>query len=117
MPATTSLRPRRTTRRRSVATSARTFGRASSGRSPPSTSFLVRPTEQGRTFMTKQHDEIAWIPMRTEDGRSWFWHPGIADLQRDARKNFVKHCCVEWSELRKEGWSIVRVRLTTALHQ
>jgi hypothetical protein len=62
--------------------------------------------------MAKQHEELAWIPLRTEHGNSWFWHPGIRDLKRDARDDFAKHCCVDWKVLRKEGWRIVRVRLS-----
>lgn len=65
-----------------------------------------------------RHDEMMWVPMCIpEKGGPWFWPRGVADRQKDARENFVKHCCQEWSDLRKEGWRIVRVRLTTELHQ
>ena len=59
-----------------------------------------------------KHEELAWIPMCTTENGSWFWEAGISDLKRDARDNFVAHCCVDWKELRKEGWKIVRVRLS-----
>ena len=66
----------------------------------------------------ERHDEIAWIPMCTpEKGKPWFWPLGIADTQRDARVGFANHCGQDWSELRKEGWRIVRIRLTTEIHQ
>lgn len=63
-----------------------------------------------------KHEEIAWIPMMIQEGGNYFWPQGLRDLQRDARANFEKHCCVDWKELRKEGWRIVRVKLTTELH-
>lgn len=60
-----------------------------------------------------KHDELAWIPMRTDavTGQSYFWIQGARGLRRDAVEHFVNHCCVEWKELRKEGWRIVRVRI------
>jgi hypothetical protein len=65
-----------------------------------------------------KHDETWWIPMCTpEKGKPWFWPQGVGDTKKGVRANFIKHCCVEWSQLRKEGWRIVRVRLTTELHQ
>lgn len=66
--------------------------------------------------MAKKHEEIAWIPMCTTENGSWFWEQGIRDLQREARNNFAKHCAMEWEALRKEGWRIVRVKLSTELH-
>lgn len=59
-----------------------------------------------------KHEELGWIPMRTEKGRSWFFQAGIRDLRRAAKEDFVKYCCVEWKVLHKEGWRIVRVRLS-----
>jgi len=67
-------------------------------------------------MMTK-HEAIAWVPMCTTDKGSWFWTEGISDLQREARNNFVEHARMEWETLRKEGWRIVRVKLSTDLHQ
>jgi hypothetical protein len=52
----------------------------------------------------------------SEKGISWFWNQGVRDLQKDARNDFVKHCGMEWSALRAEGWRIVRIKLTTELH-
>lgn len=63
-----------------------------------------------------KHEEVAWVPMRTEKGKSYFWLSGIRDLQRDVRTNFAQYCCVDWEVLRKEGWRIVRVKLTTEIH-
>lgn len=66
--------------------------------------------------MAKEHEELAWIPMcTTVQGGTWFWSTGIGDRQRDVRDNFAKHCCMEWQALRKEGWRIVRVRLSAYL--
>lgn len=63
-------------------------------------------------------EEVAWIPMCVpKNGRPFFFDRCIRDLRRDALADFAKYCCVEWQELRKEGWRIVRVRLTTELHQ
>lgn len=59
-----------------------------------------------------KHEELAFIPMCIpEKGAPWFFAAGVRYMQRDARKDFEKHCCVEWKVLRKEGWRIVRVRL------
>jgi hypothetical protein len=64
-----------------------------------------------------KNEEIAWIPMcAPEKGRPWFFQAGIRDLRRDARDDFAKHCCMEWKVLQKEGWRIVRVKLSTELH-
>jgi hypothetical protein len=64
-----------------------------------------------------KHQEVAWVPMCTpEKGEPWFWVAGIRDLQRDARSNFVEHCRADWKALRKEGWRIVLVKLTTEIH-
>lgn len=63
-----------------------------------------------------KHEEMAWVPMCTTENGSWFWTQGMRDLQREARNNFAKHCCMEWEALRKEGWRIVRVKLSTELH-
>ena len=59
-----------------------------------------------------KHEELAWIPMCTTENGSWFWERGIHDRQKDARSYFAEHCNMEWSALRKEGWRIVRVRLS-----
>jgi hypothetical protein len=64
-----------------------------------------------------KHEELAWVPMCTTENGSWYWTTGLRDLQREARNCFVEHAGMEWEELRKEGWRIVRVRLTTELHQ
>ena len=64
-----------------------------------------------------KHEEIAWMPMCTEKGGSWFWPQGVGNTQRDARVRFANGYGQDWSKLRKEGWRIVRVRLTTELHQ
>jgi hypothetical protein len=54
--------------------------------------------------------------MCTTENGSWFWTAGVRDLQREARRNFAEHCSMEWEALRKEGWRIVQVRMTTELH-
>jgi len=60
-----------------------------------------------------KHEELAWIPMCVPlKGTPWFYHAGVRDLRRDARDDFAKHCCMEWKALHKEGWRIVRVRLS-----
>jgi hypothetical protein len=64
-----------------------------------------------------KHQEVAWVPMCTTDKGSWFFDGVIRDLQREAREDFAKHCSMEWKALHKEGWRIVRVRLTTEIHQ
>lgn len=61
--------------------------------------------------------EVAWIPMCIpKKGEPWFWPQGIRDTQKETRSNFVKHCHEEWPALRKDGWRIVRVKLTTEIH-
>jgi hypothetical protein len=67
--------------------------------------------------MAKKHEETAWIPLCVpEHGSPFFFDRSIRDRKRDARDHFVRHCNVEWADLRKEGWQIVRVKLTTELH-
>jgi len=52
-----------------------------------------------------------------DNGAPFFFHGSIKDRRRDSMEHFVAHCRIDWNELRKEGWRIVRVRLTTELHQ
>lgn len=61
-----------------------------------------------------KHDELAWVPMCRPDtgGGCWFFQAGIRDRMRDARNDFAEHCGMEWKMLRKEGWRIVRVRIS-----
>lgn len=65
-----------------------------------------------------EHEELVWMPMCTPPkGKPWFFTSIAGDRRRETVKAFEKHCQMEWKALRIEGWSIVRVRLTTAIHQ
>lgn len=60
-----------------------------------------------------KYDELAWVPMLIPDkGSPFFFQAGVRNMKRDARNDFAKHCGMEWNELLKEGWRIVRVRLS-----
>jgi hypothetical protein len=67
--------------------------------------------------MMAKHEEAAWIPICVPlKGRPWFFWRGVRDLRRDARDAFAEHCNMDWKELHKEGWRIIRVKITNELH-
>lgn len=60
-----------------------------------------------------KHEQLAWVPMCIPDkGSPFFFDLGVRGRQREARDAFIKYCGMPWAELRKEGWRIVRVRLS-----
>jgi hypothetical protein len=71
-------------------------------------------------------NEIGWLPLcEPEKGEPWFAGcVPVGYTQKETREAFTKHCTGRpgyerkcWDDLRKEGWRIVRVRITTELHQ
>lgn len=65
--------------------------------------------------MPKPHSETAFAPMCTPtEGRPWFAISFVRHARRDAQHDFIKAVSDNgrgWRALRRQGWSIVRVKV------
>lgn len=59
---------------------------------------------------------FGYLPLCTpEKGKPWFaGNVTIGYTAGDARSEFVKTCGQGWEDLKKEGWRIVRVKVSVA---
>lgn len=66
--------------------------------------------------MITEQTTFGYIPLCTpKTGKPWFaGNVVIGYTAADARAAFVELCGYTWDELKKEGWRIVRVKISTA---
>jgi hypothetical protein len=57
---------------------------------------------------------IGYAPKCTpQRGSPWLFIAGCRDLRREAVADFAKTCGQDWETLKREGWRIVRVEITS----
>jgi hypothetical protein len=64
--------------------------------------------------MISERSTFGYLPLCTpEKGKPWFaGNVTIGFTAGDARAAFVEACGQPWEELKKEGWRIVRVKIS-----